>query len=254
MTRINLICAVLFVLLLRESGYCRVMTDGTGDIADTLVSALPVISDVLGENFKSRGRNIVGNKRLLGTFTITNRRGVPFILRAVFENGGEFKRDDSRFAGGESAGLELRDLELRYRNRNSAVLSKRLSPGGGRSAREARPPRDGRRSSDVERPSREGRRSSEGERPSREGRSRSSARGFTTGNGYVYEVEFLAEDVQPLYKMELWGSINYPQGGGRVFDGMYFESVNLEIEVRPDVLEAEAVKQAEEEKLNKRRK
>ena len=47
------------------------------------------------------------------------------------------------------------------------------------------------------------------------------------GEGFIYEVMFWQEDIQDVYEMELWGSMD--SRGGR-YGGVYRESINLEIE------------------------
>jgi hypothetical protein len=48
-------------------------------------------------------------------------------------------------------------------------------------------------------------------------------------SGYVYELEFLTEDMQPNYKMELWGFVN-EQEAKRAAGGVYKETIQLEVE------------------------
>jgi hypothetical protein len=47
-------------------------------------------------------------------------------------------------------------------------------------------------------------------------------------DGYVYELEFLQEDVQPFYRMELWGFLN-PTEARRAVAGNYREEITFEI-------------------------
>jgi hypothetical protein len=49
--------------------------------------------------------------------------------------------------------------------------------------------------------------------------------------GYVYEVEFLQEDMQAIYKMELWGRVNEQEAKGAA-GGVYRESIQLEVEAK----------------------
>jgi hypothetical protein len=59
-------------------------------------------------------------------------------------------------------------------------------------------------------------------------RSRKFSRAGKRG-GYVYEVEFLREDMQAIYKMELWGRVN-EQEAKSASGGVYRETILLEVE------------------------
>ena len=61
-------------------------------------------------------------------------------------------------------------------------------------------------------------------------RSRKFSRAGKRG-GYVYEVEFLREDMQALYKMELWGRVN-EQEAKSASGGVYRETIQIEVEVK----------------------
>ncbi|MCL2220368.1 MAG: hypothetical protein FWC23_09410 [Chitinispirillia bacterium] len=52
------------------------------------------------------------------------------------------------------------------------------------------------------------------------------------GRGYIYEVEFLDEDVQELYEMELWGITDASEASaaGRRGGGLYSGEIGLHIE------------------------
>jgi hypothetical protein len=50
------------------------------------------------------------------------------------------------------------------------------------------------------------------------------------GGGYVYEVNFLPEDVQELYEIELWGQVDAADAGA-VSGGVYREVIQFNIEV-----------------------
>ena len=84
---------------------------------------------------------------------------------------------------GKASNIGLRDLELRYRDKNEVSLTRKFS------------------------------------------------RTVAKSSGYVYELEFLKEDMQPNYKMELWGFVNEKEAK-RAVGGVYKETIMLEIEVK----------------------
>jgi len=177
-------------------------------VTDTLLTY--EILDIVGEELKGTRHN-AGEKKMIGTFVIKisnitrNRWPEPFILRLTFYNGGAFRMD--REHGYSKGMISLRDLELRYRDRNDVSITKKFS------------------------------------------RTLSRGRG-----GYVYEMEFLQEDLQPIYKMELWGHVNEREAKSAV-GGIYKETIQIEIETKPGVTqEVKPEKAKETEGLNKRSK
>jgi hypothetical protein len=136
------------------------------------------LKDIQGEELKGTSRN-AGERKMFGTYALSNPCLVPFVLRLTFEHGGAFRLE--RY--GKASNIGLRDLELRYRDRNEVSLTKKFS------------------------------------------------RTLSKSSGYVYELEFLKEDMQPNYKMELWGYVNEREAK-RAVGGVYKETIQLEAEAQ----------------------
>jgi len=175
----------------------------SGSPPDTVVAH--EVRDIVGKELSGTRRN-AGEKRMFGTFVVAQvaqvydttqgqdgrkllklydigsswpRPPVPFILRLTFDHGGAFRLE--RY--GRASSIGLRDLELRYRDKNEVSLTKKFS------------------------------------------------RTVSKSSGYVYELEFLKEDMQPQYKMELWGFVNEREAT-RATGGVYKETIQIEVEAK----------------------
>jgi len=51
-------------------------------------------------------------------------------------------------------------------------------------------------------------------------------------NGFIYELHFLEEEMQALYRMELWGALREPDAR-QAPGGIFREIIDFEIEVKP---------------------
>jgi hypothetical protein len=137
----------------------------------------PGIIDIVGEELNNRGHR-ANDRKMWGTFTITNPGLTPFILRMTFHGRAGLMNE------AWTSRIPMRDLELRYRNQSNMTIRKTFSAG-------------------------------------------------TLGSGgFVYELHFLEEDMQPVYRMELWSSLAEP-AATRALPGIYREQIDFEIEVKP---------------------
>ena len=229
------------------------------------------ISDLVGENMaRAGGGPKVGFTRI-GTFTITNPAQEPFILRVTFDNAAALRMVDEQrpWVRGRRGDPEvgLANLELRYRNRSEVQIRRQISDhrvnprrAGARPARSGRPDRpegavrpdrpDGSVRPDrpegsvrLDRPDRPDRsdgtvhslRSGHSGRPDGTGVGRGRSERAERPRVHVYEVEFLQEEMQPVYRMELWALLNED---GRSPPGTYQEVINFEVEPKYPAMEA----------------
>jgi len=174
---------------------------GTAGAADSVplsrADSLPYITDLEavespsggGRSRGRRGRGGADNLRKhWGNFKIVNKYNVPFILRLTFENRGALTH--------VGVGGKRRER-----------VDKSAAPPPVITLRDIR---------------------LRYRRPTAVRAEKPLAATEHRGGGYVYEVRFLPEDVQELYEMELWGSLDdresqWPTGG------TYEENVTFEI-------------------------
>jgi hypothetical protein len=90
----------------------------------------PYVYDVLEEDLDNALRPGEGEKRLLGTFKVSNEAAASFVLHLRFEHGGKMRHKDEKV----ETRVGLKNLELRFKDDREQVVVKDLSDSeyGGR--------------------------------------------------------------------------------------------------------------------------